>query len=176
MMFRKRLTSAILVAAAISLLGNSPLEAQVFNFFSGGEILAQLELSTLPAAADDITSLTFTPAGELQFGLGMAYDGTFDTTFGALFADGNGLAGNEVTIGRIVDQTPEESSTLQPLGTMQIQLLATTIPTGDVFQLTDTAGDSILVGGDFLLVPEPSFGLIPAVLTLFMTWRKQLRS
>lgn len=51
-----------------------------YNFVEedSGNILATLELTSLPATHEEVAGLTFTPAGEAVFGLGSTYGGTFD--------------------------------------------------------------------------------------------------
>ena len=63
----------------LALLCNA-CEAQVFDFVQRetDDVLARLELSSLPANHSDIVGLTFTEAGQAIFGLGPVYDGTFD--------------------------------------------------------------------------------------------------
>jgi hypothetical protein len=94
---RSLATRLPLAALALALLC-SPAEADfVYNFEEDftGNVLATLELSSLPATHSEVVSLEFSMDGEAIFGVLGLYSGTFDTTDDAFIADGaDGLAGS----------------------------------------------------------------------------------
>ena len=73
-------------------------EAQLLYDFvesPSGDVLATLELTSLPATHAEVAGLTFTPAGEAIYGYTGLYSGSFDTSFAMLLDDGiGGLQGN----------------------------------------------------------------------------------
>ncbi len=97
-------------------------EAQIFYNFerssdlgqtTDGIVLAKLELSSLPASHAEIVGLTFTPAGETEFGFGPTYNGVFDSSTGSLIDDGNGTlisAGSSSFSSFLDDIDPPETS------------------------------------------------------------------
>jgi hypothetical protein len=107
---RSLATRLPLAALALALLCG-PAEANlVYNFEEDGtgNVLATMELSSLPATHSEVVILEFSMDGEAIFGVLGLYSGTFDTTDDAFIADGaDGLAGSGAgTISSIFDFDP----------------------------------------------------------------------
>jgi hypothetical protein len=79
--------------------------------------LATLELTSLPATHEEVVGLTFTSAGQSQFGYGETYPGTFDISDGEFVSDGEGGLTCRSCFGdrAIQDTDPPPSSVSWPL-------------------------------------------------------------
>ena len=134
----------------------------LYNFVERdtGDVLAVLDLASLPATHTDVNGLTFIPAGEAIFGVPGMYPGLFDTTHPSdmSFVD-DGSAG---LVCKNCDHLPHGSiivDTNPPvLGWSELALSAGAQPqSGDsVVALSPIGMPTALVFGDWRLVPEPS--------------------
>jgi len=154
--FLGSLSVALLITSTASANNGSHL---FYDFVESpsGDILATLELSSLPALFGDVESLTFSPIGESLLGFGPTYLGDFDAGGGDPVIDvSGGLAG-----GFFSDNTPQPSSLFPPLGRVDINMPL--VVGGDFIGLQDTGNRTLLrITGDWTLsaVPEPmSVGL-----------------
>jgi hypothetical protein len=90
----------MLMACFTVVIMSASSDAQLFYDFveqTSGDVIATLELSSLPATLSEFQGLTFTPEGEAIFGFGPVYLGDFDVdaSNGSVVADDleGGLAG-----------------------------------------------------------------------------------
>ena len=156
---RSLATRLPLAALALALLC-SPAEADfVCNFEEDGtgNVLATLELSSLPATHSEVVSLLFSLDGEAIFGVLGLYSGTFDTTNDAFIADGaDGLAGSGAgTISSIFDFDPAI------VDAVFLELNASGNVGEDRINVNfGPDSDTTFAFGDWTVVPEPSSALL----------------
>jgi len=139
-------------------------EAQLFDFVGddSGEVLATLNLSSLPATHEDIVSLTFSPIGESIFGYASTFPGEFQDSTGRFADDGfGGLIGADALENgeAILGGFNPPASSLHPSGTARISLLANDqLSSLDAILVLPLSSDDpqIVSSGNWRLVPEPS--------------------
>ena len=143
------------------------------------EVLAILQLSSLPAMHNDIESLTFTPIGEALYGFGPNYLGTFDTTDtkgASVTANDNGSGEllcvdcNSVQQVSFIDNDPPPASGGFPDAIFSINLF------DDVSTLSRNS-TPFRAGGNWVAVPEPATSvLLAATLVMLQVTRKPPQS
>jgi hypothetical protein len=153
----------IILACVTAVVIPGSCEAQLFYDFvqeGTGDVLATLELTTLPATHEEIAGMTFTPAGETLFGFVSPYAGEFDGTILPWDDDGaGGLApALPASSSKIGDGDPPTSSWHPTLGTSEVIIIAGRDPGVDQIALLpeDDSDPLIFAVGDWRLVPEPS--------------------
>ena len=169
-----RIPMACFVVAIMS----ASSEAQfLYDFveFPSGDVLARLELTSLPATHAEVATLTFTPSSKSIFGYDTQYSGSFDTSFAMFLDDGvGGLQGNGggISIGSVGDNNPPpgllaisvhplrpSDVALVPVNPVRLSLAADDNLNEDmikVFYFHGDVGTSVERVGDWRLVPEPS--------------------
>jgi hypothetical protein len=160
----RALMRCIVIPSFVVTITSASSEAQLLYDFvesPSGDVLATLELTSLPATHAEVAGLTFTPAGEAIYGYAGLYSGSFDTSFGMLLDDGiGGLQGNGdgTSEGNVRDSTPPLSQ-FSMFGPLNFLLVADDNVNEDTIALSLLVGDvgvTIESVGDWRLVPEPS--------------------
>jgi hypothetical protein len=152
---RSLATRLPLAALALALLCGPAEAGPSYNFVESGSdnVLATLELSSLPATHSEVVGLEFSTEGEAIFGVLGLYSGTFDSTNDAFIGDGaDGLAGSGAgTSSTIFDFDPAI------VDAVRLELTAHGNVGSDVL-FADFGPDSSPIGvsGDWTAVPEPS--------------------
>jgi len=176
--FTSLMLRIVFVALACVTMPSMSQAELFYNFVQErtGDVLATLELSSLPATARDINGLTFTSHGDALFGLPSPYPGTFSTLIPSrefVFGDDGmgGLTGG--TFGsRAYDWNPPESSVYPyPTGFFVLEGSRTDqfgrrLPDRMGLSLATTPQSFIGTNGHWLRVPEPSGVSILAVMFL----------
>ena len=82
----------MMACLAVAMMSVSSQAQRFYDFIEGGtgDVLATLELSSIPATHTEVVELTFTPAGETLFGYSSPYTGIFDGNDGPFVDDGTG--------------------------------------------------------------------------------------
>ena len=166
-----RSSRLILSCLAISLLCNRVGAALFYDFveWESGNVLATLQLSSLPASHWEVLGLTFTPAGQAKFGYGPIYQGEFDDSYNWFVDDGSGgigyaQFGPHEYWARIVDHNPPPSS----FGTPWIVSLSASIGSDEILIHPIGSGpEDSIVHGQWLLIPEPTSASISLATILF---------
>lgn len=156
-------TSLSLAVLAISSLCGTADAGPSYNFEEAGtgDVLATLELATLPATHLQVVGLDFSDLGVSIFGLPDPYPGLFDSSTAAFIMDGPaGLSGaGEFGIAVFTDAEAPESTFL-PGVPVFFQLGADATVGRDFLFLersvSDPGVESIFAVGDWVFVPEPS--------------------
>jgi hypothetical protein len=160
----RALMRCIVMPSFVVTITSASSEAQLLYDFvesPSGDVLATLELTSLPATHAEVAGLTFTPAGEAIYGYAGLYSGSFDSSFGMLLDDGiGGLQGNGdgTSEGNVRDSTPPLSQ-FSMFGPLNFLLVADDNVNEDTIALSLLVGDvgvTIESVGDWRLVPEPS--------------------
>jgi hypothetical protein len=168
--FQAMMCRMMMACIALTVMSASSEAGLFYDFVEDGtgNVLATLELSSLPATHTEVVGLTFTPAGEAIFGLGPTYTGIFDNSFptgGSLVDDGSGGLKGEPNLVDIVDFDPPESDP-NPL-TPPLSQLVIRVPSDSNLNQLDAIMDNlnddlreVQAVGQFHFVPEPtSFAL-----------------
>ena len=143
-----------IISASLALLVTSAhCQAQeLYNFVQAGtgDILATLDLTTLPATHTDVAGLTFSTKGEAIFGLGPVYTGTFDTTSESTVSETlpMNLGCTSCNANSFFDNDP-------PMGFDSFQLWFDDDLEEDAILLNTGVG-AIRDFGDWVAVPEPA--------------------
>ena len=175
----------VLAAALFSVISTARGDTLVYNFEQAGTgaVLAQLELSMLPATHEEVVNLTFTSAGQELFGYNFAvYPGTFATTCIPFIDDGmGGLTGSDYCFTEspyIQSHDPPQSS-LSPIPTRSFHMTAfdqDMLVMWSFDELDDDAPhDShhdlfVTANGDWRIVPEPTSHLLVSWSALVVAW------
>ncbi len=166
----------ILLAFAASPTSTS---AQVFyNFVQSpsGDVLATLELSSLPATHSEVVGLTFTPAGDAIFGLGSSYTGVFTQSAGAFQDDlQNGLISSSSPnpaefsdISPTIPQVSTNPSVSNPVVNFVLRAGAIVGQQDDGMVLVDSNINFFRADGSWIAVPEPASAFLSLTATAFV--------
>ena len=143
-------------------------EAQLFyDFveFPSGNVLATLELTSLPATHAEVAGLTFTPAGEAILGYATPYSGSFDTSFGMLSDDGiGGLQGTSdgTSKGSVKDSTPPPIQIITEVNRLfqpPIQIIIFEDNPWNLFLVADDIVNKDTIATSYLSAPEKNLTL-----------------
>jgi len=154
----------VMCVAVVTMSANS--HAQLFYDFiqaGTGDVLATLELSSLPATHTEVVGLNFTPTGEAFLGYPSPYGGVFTSTLNSFMSDGSGGLDGQSSI---LDFSPSDSLLHPESGTISVSLTVQSIPGADSIGMVplDIWSDPIkFAAGDWRLVPEP--GSLSLILT-----------
>ena len=163
------------VVALVIVSSNSSAQL-LYEFEESGteSILATLELSSLPASHSEIVGLMFTPAGDMIFGMGPVYIGTFDTSSSFLVATVEELPNGELTCTGcdnpslatwFIDEDP-------PVGDRFA--LTFSLGSGGILRLLDGNVEDIGSSGTWTRrIPEPTACVLTLCAFCFMLARRQ---
>ena len=168
---------SLLLACITVAMMTTRTDAQLFYDFveqTSQDVIATLELSSLPATLSEFQGLTFTPEGEALFGLGPEYLGDFDSdsSNGSVAVDDleGGLEGLPQNV-RWIDTNPPYS--LIPPLELPTKFIILEVLSGHhgtaSFLILDEENNFIRAMGDWSLVPEPSNLSLIGVAVLFGT-------
>lgn len=178
----------VLLSLALNRVNITSAEAQqvlIYSFIEEGsdEVLATLQLSSLPATHNEVVGLTFSSLGQSIFGFGPVYTGTFDGEDGypAIIDDGNGglAAGNGSVIFDLDAPAPLDGPNAGKLG--QLDAIMDNL-NDDLRDVLDHYSSDLgspfqtRVTGDWRLVPEPSSVVLLSILVLIGSFAQRHRS